>query len=89
MRYLEAMACAKPVIGCKGQGISELIEHGVNGFLSHRENETALSDLLLVLLENETLRWRVGISAGQAILQKHTLEHQAAQLAQLYLECVQ
>jgi glycosyltransferase involved in cell wall biosynthesis len=87
--YLEAMACAKPAIGCKGQGISELIEHGVNGFLCHRENEAELSDLLLVLLENEALRWRVGTSARQAILQKHTLEHQAAQLAQLYLECVQ
>jgi glycosyltransferase involved in cell wall biosynthesis len=87
--YLEAMACAKPVIGCKGQGISELIEQGVNGFLSHRQNEAELSDLLLALLENETLRWRVGISARHAILQKHTLEHQAAQLAQLYQECVQ
>jgi teichuronic acid biosynthesis glycosyltransferase TuaC len=31
--YLEAMACGKPVIACRGQGIAEIIEHGENGWL--------------------------------------------------------
>ena len=31
--YLEAMACGKPVIACRGQGIDEIIEHGRNGWL--------------------------------------------------------
>jgi len=31
--YLEAMASGKPVIGCRHQGIAEIVHHGVNGFL--------------------------------------------------------
>ena len=31
--YLEAMACGKPVMACRGQGIEEIIEHGKNGWL--------------------------------------------------------
>jgi glycosyltransferase involved in cell wall biosynthesis len=31
--YLEAMACGKPVIACRAQGIEEIIDHGKNGWL--------------------------------------------------------
>jgi teichuronic acid biosynthesis glycosyltransferase TuaC len=86
--YLEAMACGKPVIGCEGQGISEIIENGKNGFLSSSANEAELGNLLLMLLESESHRRRVGARARETILQSHTLQHQAAQLARVYQECV-
>src|SRR5204862_6524822 len=31
--YLEAMCAGKPVIACRGQGIEEIIEPGINGWL--------------------------------------------------------
>ena len=56
--YLEAMACAKPAIGCHSQGISEIIDHGKNGFLVEPGSEAELSDLLAMLLRNGELRRR-------------------------------
>ena len=87
--YLEAMACGKPAIGCHGQGISEIIDHGQNGFLVEPGSEAELSDLLTMLLRNGELRRRTGACARESILQKHTLEHQAQQLAQVYRESAQ
>jgi glycosyltransferase involved in cell wall biosynthesis len=41
--YLEAMSTGKPVIGCRGQGIAEIIQHGSNGFLVGPDNEKELT----------------------------------------------
>lgn len=87
--YLEAMACGKPAIGCHGQGVSEIIEHGKNGFLVAPGSEAELSDLLGMLLWNADLSCRIGVCARESILQRHTLEHQAQQLARVYRECAQ
>src|SRR5579863_600341 len=86
--YLEAMASGKAAIGCRGQGIEEIIEHGKNGLLISPGNEDELSDCLGMLLRNEELRGRMGMSARAAVLQRHTLGHQARQLTEVYRECV-
>jgi glycosyltransferase involved in cell wall biosynthesis len=85
--YLEAMASGKAAIGCRGQGIEEIIEHGKNGFLISPGNEAQLSDCLKILLENGELRSRIGASAREVVLRRHTLEHQARQLTEVYREC--
>jgi glycosyltransferase involved in cell wall biosynthesis len=87
--YLEAMASGKPAIGCRGQAISEIIEHGKNGFLVEPDSESELGDLLSMLLHNGELRRRTGASARESILRKHTLDHQAQRLAQVYQESAQ
>jgi glycosyltransferase involved in cell wall biosynthesis len=86
--YLEAMASAKPAIGCVGQGIDEIIESGKNGMLVSPRSLEELSSVLRTLLSNTDLRMRMGSAARTTILQKHTLEHQATQLTELYRECV-
>jgi len=87
--YLEAMASGKVAIGCQGQGIEEIIEHGKNGFLISPENEVQLSDCLKILLENGELRSRMGASARSVVLQRYTLGHQAQRLTEVYWECAQ
>jgi glycosyltransferase involved in cell wall biosynthesis len=86
--YLEAMASGKPAIGCREQGIEEIIEHGKNGFLISPGNEAELSECLRMLLQNQDFRSRVGTSARSTILQRHTLGQQARELTDLYRECV-
>jgi teichuronic acid biosynthesis glycosyltransferase TuaC len=84
--YLEAMAAGKPVIACRGQGIDEVIENGVNGFLIEPENVKELSTTLTELLRQTDLRRRVGEAARLAILRGYTLAEQAARLSLLYRE---
>jgi glycosyltransferase involved in cell wall biosynthesis len=86
--YLEAMACAKPVIGCEGQGIADIIRHGSNGLLVPPHDELQLRNALGMLLQNAGLRARLGAAARESILQRHTLEQQATNFANLYRECV-
>jgi len=87
--YLEAMACGKPVIGCNGQGIDEIVQPGVNGMLVQPENETALIEVLRRLLGDCALRQRIGEAARETITERFTVQHQAKQLAAVYHRCVQ
>jgi teichuronic acid biosynthesis glycosyltransferase TuaC len=86
--YLEAMSAGKAVIGCRGQGIEEVIRHGVNGWLVDPADLQGLTDALSSLLQNLQLRRQIGEAARQTILQGFTLAYQAARLARLYRECL-
>jgi glycosyltransferase involved in cell wall biosynthesis len=84
--YLEAMAAEKPVIGCTGQGIEEVIQPGVNGLLINPDDLEALTRSLSMLLDDQEMRRRLGRSARHTILHGFTLSDQAAQLSELYRE---
>jgi len=86
--YLEAMSCGKPVIGCRGQGIEELIEHGRNGWLIPVDGLAQLEQGLSALLASAELCARIGTAARQTILDKLTLSHQAQQLVKIYRQAI-
>jgi glycosyltransferase involved in cell wall biosynthesis len=86
--YLEAMSVGKPVVGCRGQGIAEIIQHGSNGFLVGPDNEKELTLAIALLLRDEPRRRNLGIAARDTILDGLTLKHQAASLSRIYRECL-
>jgi teichuronic acid biosynthesis glycosyltransferase TuaC len=86
--YLEAMSCGKSVVGCYGQGIDEVIEHGKNGWLIPVNGLEQLEQGLISLLESPELRTQIGAAARQTILQKLTLSHQANQLISVYRQAI-
>jgi glycosyltransferase involved in cell wall biosynthesis len=86
--YLEAMCCGKAVIACRGQGIEEVIESGINGWLVTPDDLQELTDALLALLRERDLRSKMGEAARDTILQGYTLEHQAHRLSDTYRECL-
>jgi glycosyltransferase involved in cell wall biosynthesis len=86
--YLEAMACGKPAIGCRHQGIEEIIEDGFNGVLIESDDVSSLACQLQRFLDDPELRRRVGDAARTTVLKNLTLQHQAVRLAEIYRECV-
>ena len=87
--YLEAMSCGKAVIGCREQGIAEIIQHGSNGFLVGPGNEKELALAIGFLLRDPQRRANLGVAARDTILERLTLEHQAEALVRIYRESVQ
>lgn len=87
--YLEAMACGKPVVACQGQGISEIIDHGSNGWLIPVDGLKELVQGLQSLLGNAELRAKIGVAARQTVVNNLTLSHQAQNLRKIYEEAVQ
>jgi teichuronic acid biosynthesis glycosyltransferase TuaC len=86
--YLESMSIGKPVIGCREQGIAEVIRHGSNGFLVGPDNEKELTLALAMLLKDEARRRNLGAAARDTILERFTLEQQAESLVRIYRECL-
>lgn len=86
--YLEAMSAGKPVIACRGQGIAEIVQHGVNGWLVGPSDVRELATALRSLLLDAELRRRLGSTARRTITQQFTLGHQAERLTRVYRECL-
>lgn len=86
--YLEAMSTGKPAIGCRDQGIAEIIHHGWNGLLVDPDNQEELEKMISTLLRDEPGRRKMGIAARNTILERFTLAQQAENLARVYRECV-
>jgi glycosyltransferase involved in cell wall biosynthesis len=82
--YLEAMASAKPVIACHGQGIDEIIHHGRNGWLIPVDGLEPLVEGMQTLLSNAALRASIGNAARQTILDGLTMKLQARKLMSIY-----
>lgn len=58
--YLEAMASGIPAIGCAGQGISDIIMDGENGFLVAPRQSENLIEIWRKLCHDDTLRLTIG-----------------------------
>jgi len=86
--YLEALSCGKPVIGCRGQGIDEVIEHGKNGWLIPADGLEELVQGLSVLLSSPEMCVRIGTAARETILGRLTLSHQAEHLLTVYRQAI-
>lgn len=87
--YLEAMSCGKPVIGCWGQGIDEVIEQGKNGWLIPSDGLEELVQGISALLGSSDLRKGIGRAARETILDRFTLSHQAQKLDLIYRRSVE
>lgn len=58
--YLEANACAKPVIGGRSGGVEDAIEDRVTGFLVDPHDVNAVAERLIALLTDDALACRLG-----------------------------
>ena len=81
--YLEAMACGLPAIGCRGNGIDEVIEDGVTGCLVENKNPAQLAETLTRLMD-PALRKEMGQKAREAAASRFTWLDSAASILNVY-----
>jgi glycosyltransferase involved in cell wall biosynthesis len=84
MALLEAMMAGLPVIATRVQGVEEVIENGVQGFLVPLENSEELSKAILQLLSNPDQSRKMGIAASSRIMQGYTTD----QMCEKYLQVI-
>lgn len=69
---MEAMSCGCPVVSTNNCMIPEIIEHGVNGFMSNDPDE--LREYAQILLKDKELACKMGNEARKTILERFSLE---------------
>jgi glycosyltransferase involved in cell wall biosynthesis len=82
------MACGKPVIGCRGQGIDGVVEHGRNGLLVPADGLDELVQELATLFRSPDLCRQIGNAGRETVMQEFTLAHQAQQLISVYRQAI-
>jgi glycosyltransferase involved in cell wall biosynthesis len=82
--FLEAQACGLPLVVSTSGGTGEGVVHGETGFLFEPQDEAALAQHLLTLLQDESLRRRMSAAARAHVLEHFDLVRQTARLEDLY-----
>lgn len=85
LAILESMASNTPVVASKIGGIPEIIDDGVTGMLVQPNNQNELTQTLLNLLNNHSLRERLSKNAYDNI-QQYSWENIADETNEIYLE---
>lgn len=81
---LEAMACGTPVLATAVDGVLELIEHQVSGWLVPAQDEPALVNALVELGNNVQLRRDIGQQAQQNVVPHFSGQKFLAQVEHFY-----
>lgn len=82
--YLEAMACKLPVIGCKNQGIDEIVKDGINGFLIDPHDVNQLFEKLEYLLMHKNAGYEIGLNGYYTVIKNFTWQDSAKSLVKVY-----
>lgn len=81
---VEAMACARPVIGAEVGGIKSTVVDGVTGFLVPSRDPRALAERLAVLQADPALARRMGEQGLRRAYRHYTWRAVAQQAAAIY-----
>lgn len=87
--YLEAMNYAKPVIGCRTGGVSEVVDHGVTGLLVDPGAPAALAEAIASLVKSPAHLREMGMAGRQQVLDKFNHILMARNFARVYRSVIQ
>ena len=86
LSLMEAMASGNSCVATNVGGLKELIEDGEDGLLVRKENYGVLSDTILRLMENESLREKIASCAREKALNNFSMEENIAKTIEVYKE---
>lgn len=82
--FAEAMAMAKPVIGCAAEGPADFVRNGENGMLVSARSLPELTSALRQLIANSDLRDRLGAEGRRSVMSRLTWGACAEKYLNLY-----
>jgi glycosyltransferase involved in cell wall biosynthesis len=80
----QAMAAGKPVVAARVGGVAEMVNDGESGFVVESEDETALAERMLTLLNDQDLCLRMGARGRELALCRFNPEAVARQTVEAY-----
>jgi glycosyltransferase involved in cell wall biosynthesis len=81
---IEAMACAKPLIGTRTGGLPEIMVDRETGLLVEPADSQGLAQAILALLKDETKREELGLKGRELALRKFDWAVIARKTAEVY-----
>ena len=81
---LDAMACAKPIVATTAGGIPEVVVDGQTGLLVPPRDHHAMAAALVRLLNDETLRQRMGAAGRTRVRQVFSVEEMVRRTMDVY-----
>ncbi|MEX2631744.1 MAG: glycosyltransferase family 4 protein [Tistlia sp.] len=88
MALLEAQAAGLPVVAGHGIGVSAVVADGETGLLADRDDPVVFAAELARLLDDETLRRRLGAAARRRVAERHDLPAASRRLDAILRELV-
>jgi L-malate glycosyltransferase len=85
---LEAMACSKPVVVSNTGGLAEIVKDDSVGYKIPVNDVNALVKKLLLLIDNETLRKKMGENARQWVMNQYEWKNNVSQMISVYEKLV-
>ncbi len=85
---MESMALGKPVVGSNVDGIPEVIQDGVTGYLVAPKDHLLLAEKILMLLENDNLRTEFGKKGKERIYNCFNASVSAKDTAEIYTRLI-
>jgi glycosyltransferase involved in cell wall biosynthesis len=86
---LEAMAMSLPIVSTKIDGVTALVDDGVNGFSVEQKDVLAFADAVDRLVRDGSLRQAMGAASRRMAEGKHDLKASVALYAEAYAEVAQ
>jgi glycosyltransferase involved in cell wall biosynthesis len=81
---LEAASTCRPIVTTDVAGCRDVVEHGVNGLLVPPNDDIALAEALLTLINDADLRERMGVAGRQIMLEKYSVTHVNTKTEKVY-----
>jgi len=83
---LETMSSGLPVIATDVGGVPEIIKNNQNGILIPKQDENALVEKIIQLMNNPELRTRLGKNAREFVLENHSIDNTVKNLENIYFQ---
>lgn len=86
---LEAMVSGCAVVGSKNGGMAEMIENGISGILIDPEKPEEVSEAILKLLSDQSLRQQMGLNAIKRVKKVFSSDNIVEQTLELYHQAIE